>query len=418
MLQTHPLILFRNFRIFFLGRVISAVGDKFFTIALSWWVVSQGGSNNRLHLGILLAISTLPIILFGPFMGTLADRYNKKYCMMAADGMRGLLIGGLAFLAFSNQLSLTVLYPICFALYFFMPLFESSANSSLEALTDREHLSTAAAVNSSVVQFSNIVGAGLGGAFLAFLGTTGAFTVNALSFGLSFLCLSLLPTAIFHSTVEVKQSYFAQFKEVFSYLRKARAIASMLLVFGLINFFFTPLFLFIPMVVKDTLKAAVSWVAVFEVTLACGAVMTSMLLSFLPRGREHLRIFAGVLIIGLSLLSFALCQPRWLLAASLFFCGSGMALVNAAAFSLFQNEIPPDIRGRFFAVLTTIAYSVMPISFALNGALAQFSSLANALLINAGGVIVLSFVIFKLPDPVHSQENLQQDHPPTPLGEP
>ncbi len=418
MLQTHPLVLFRNFRVFFLGRVISAVGDKFFTIALSWWVVSQGGTNSRLHLGILLAISTLPIILFGPFMGTLADRYNKKYCMMTADGARGLLIGGLAFLAYTGQLSLAVLYPVCFALYFFMPLFESSANSSIEALTDHEHLSTAAAVNSSVVQFSNILGAGLGGALLAFLGTTGAFTVNALSFGLSLLCLSCISTKVFHNTVEVKQSYFEQFKEVFSYLHKARAIASMLIVFGLINFFFTPLFLFIPMVVKDTLQASVSWVAIFEVTLACGAVLTSAALSFLPRGREHLRIFAGVLVIGLSLLSFALCQPRWLLACSLFFCGAGMALVNAAAFSLFQNEIPPGIRGRFFAVLTTVAYSVMPLSFALNGALAQFASLEKALLINAAGVIVLSFVIIKLPDPLQSQGSVQQEQPAKFLGEP
>ena len=89
--SNHPLVLFRDFRHLFAGRLISSIGDKFFTIALAWWVISQGDADSRINLGILMALNLLPIVLFGPFMGTLVDRFDRRKCMLLADLCRGSL---------------------------------------------------------------------------------------------------------------------------------------------------------------------------------------------------------------------------------------------------------------------------------------------------------------------------------------
>ncbi len=411
MLQAHPLVLFPFFRWFFSGRVISAVGDKFFNIALAWWVVSEGGTDSRLHLGILMAVSLLPIVLFGPLMGTLADRFDRKKCMLTADAIRTVLIGVLIGLLAAQSLRLWMLYPVCFFLSLFMPLFEAAANGSLERLTDIEHVSKAAAINSSVVQLSNVLGAGLGTLCLAALDTIGAFTVNAVSFMLSFLFILRLPELPPALSIDAKPSYGRQLLEGFVYLRNTRPIFWLLLVFALVNFFIAPLFLFIPILVKFDFHADVQWVAIFEGSLALGAVLTAFTLSTVQMRRVYLAIFLAVLMIGLSIVALAFCaRPIWLI-LPLFSCGAGMAMVNASALGLFQRHVPQAVKGRFFALLTTVAYAVMPVSYILQGYLTHKVPVDRALMINGMLVVLLALGIPIIPKV--SEAAMQFPHPST-----
>ena len=87
-LKNHPLALFADFRRLFAGRVVSAVGDKFFSIAIAWWVLTKAGENSRFHLGLIMAVNVIPVIVFGPLLGTLADRSDKRKVMLAADAAR------------------------------------------------------------------------------------------------------------------------------------------------------------------------------------------------------------------------------------------------------------------------------------------------------------------------------------------
>jgi MFS family permease len=112
-MKNHPLIACSDFRKYFLGRSISAVGDKFYTIALAWWVLSQG-ENSGVLFGILMASSILPVVLFGPMAGTLADRMNRKKCMLIADGARFFFISVLFILCMFDWLSLPLLYLLVF----------------------------------------------------------------------------------------------------------------------------------------------------------------------------------------------------------------------------------------------------------------------------------------------------------------
>ena len=396
--RDHPLLLFPDFRRFFAGRFVSAIGDKFFSIALAWWIVSSGGPNSSLHLGLLMAVTMAPIVLFGPFMGTLADRFHRKSCMVTADVIRLALLLLLAALLATGHLSLPLLYLLVFSISLFMPLFEAAANSSLEALTDKEHVAAAAAVNSTAFQFSAVIGAALGGAALAALGSLGAFLFDSATFGLSLLLILSIKKDLAPPLREgPRPGYGRDMAEGIAYLRRNRPVALLLGLFGAFNFFFSPILLAIPLAVRFLLDEGPIWVGLFEGSLALGALLSALYFSFRPFRNAYGRISGGLFLTAFAIILFGVVGHRETMAAALFAVGLGLGSVNATALALFQQIVPDAVRGRFFALLTTVSYAVMPLSFILFGLLNHVLPLSLLLAANGTGALLLALAALRLP---------------------
>lgn len=391
----HPLVRFPDFRRFFSARFVSSIGDKFFTIALSWWAVNEAGPNGSMHLGFLMGLTLLPAVLLGPLSGVAADRFSRKACMMFSDVARLVVMAVMTFLLSQGRMSIPMMYLLVLALSSFMPLFESAANGSLEALTDEASLASAAAVNSSVVELSNVIGSALGGITLALFGTVGAFGINGATFCLSLFFLSMVgnPLRPLSAPLEGK----GDMSEAFLWLGKNRDVLGYLSLFGVLNFFAAPLMVSVPMMVKYGFEGPVSWVAWLEAALAIGSVATAFGVSFLSIGNVTKRVFYGVLATGSAMICFGVSGGLLSAGGAIFVAGSGLALVNAAAMAYFQNQVPDEMRGRFFAMLTAVAYAVMPAALALNGIVCQHWSVRGVLMVDGLIVCLLSFVVFRIP---------------------
>lgn len=398
-LAQNPLMLFADFRSLFLGRIISAIGDKFFTIALAWWVVSQGGENSGFHLGMLMAINVLGVVLFAPWMGAYADRLDKKRCMMAADAGRFILLALLTYFLYRGQLTLPLLYCFCFAIAAFMPLFESASKSSLVLLTDSSKAAESVAMDASVLQLSSVLGAAIGGIVLAGVGVLGAFLGNGLSFLLSLYFIwsirtDLKPVAAFDKAHQRGQS-----REGLVYLRNNPGLGALLLVFSVNNFFAAPLMLFIPMVVKFLLQYSVSWVAVMEGALALGALTATLLLSCFPalhaRGNIYQKLFLGSVVMGAMVLVLAGVRSGAMVSCALFLFGMAMGFGGISVQTAFQDFVPHEMKGRFFALAGAVSFAVLPLSFVLNGFILQYFTLPLVIAVN-GVALMLAAIAFLL----------------------
>ena len=193
-LKNHPLALFADFRRLFVGRLISAVGDKFFSIAIAWWVISKSGDSAKFQLGLVMAVTVIPVVLFGPVLGTLVDRSDKRRVMLLADAARALCVFVLAWLLYADRLTLPALYALCFLIAAFGPLFESAVASSIVRLTSPEKLAGATATDASVMQLSSVAGSALGSVLMAVVGVAGAFLFNAFSYLVSFFAILFIRT--------------------------------------------------------------------------------------------------------------------------------------------------------------------------------------------------------------------------------
>src|ERR671912_2512806 len=73
----------RNYRLFYLGQLVSLSGTACQVIALSWVVYQL--SDSAVALGTVTGLSLLPMLLAGPWGGLLADRFDKRRVLMAAN---------------------------------------------------------------------------------------------------------------------------------------------------------------------------------------------------------------------------------------------------------------------------------------------------------------------------------------------
>lgn len=145
----------------------------------------------------------------------------------------------------------------------------------------------------------------------------------------------------------------------------------------------------IPMMVRYAFDSSVSWVAFLEASLASGTVIMAIVMSFASEGKTLIKIFIGVLGVGLSITLFAFSSGLWTALPLVFFAGAGLALASASAMGFFQNTVPDALKGRFFSILTAVVYSVMPLALALNGVVSQFYPVR--LVLAADGIILCLF---------------------------
>ncbi len=396
-LKNHPLALFSDFRRLFAGRVVSAVGDKFFSIAIAWWVLTQAGENSRFHLGLIMAVNVIPVVVFGPLLGTLADRSDKRRVMLAADGARTALMLALAGLLWGGRLTLPLLYSLCFLISLFGPLFESAVAASIARLTSPEKMPQAVAADSSVMQLSNVAGSALGSVLMAAAGVAGAFFFNAASYMVSFGAVWAVKTPLAPES-RGETSFMDEFREGLAYIYGNKPVLALILAFASFNFFVGPILILIPMIVRFTLNESVTWLAVFETFFALGSAALAIGLSFKRAyGNIYGWFFASLLAVGLSFGGLYFTADKYLICALLFAAGAALGAGNAVALTLFQSVVPDEMKGRFFAVLTTLAYAVLPLTFMLNGVLAEKFSIGLSIALNSSAVLALSFVILLLP---------------------
>ncbi len=396
-LKGHPLFLFPDFRRLFVGRSVSAVGDKFFSIAIAWWVLSSAGEGSKFHLGLVMAVNVLPVIIFGPLLGTLSDRSDKRRVMLAADAARAALVLLLGLLLWSGRLNLYWLYSVCFLISGFGPLFESAEAASILRLTSEEKMPQAVAADSSILQMSNVIGSALGSVLMAAAGVAGAFLFNAGGYLVSFAAVWGIRTEL-KPEARTESSFIAEFKEGLAYTFGNRPLLALILTFAAFNFFVSPILILIPMIVKFKLAASVTWLAVFETFFAGGSAALAAWLSFREaRGGFYGKLFLSVLLVGLTFGGLYFFSDRYLACAVLFMGGAALGGGNALALTLFQGAVPDEMKGRFFSVLTTLAYAVMPLGFMVNGLLAERFSVDFCLAFNGLAVLALSCVVLLIP---------------------
>lgn len=318
--------------------------------------------------------------------------------MILADAVRGVLILSFAGLLYFGLLALWMAYILSFLVALFSPLFDAAADASVATLTDEQHLSSAVAINSSVVAISNVLGASLGSIFIALMGITGAFLFNGVSYIISLLLVLRIHNSLYGTLISKTERFIQEWKHGFGFLRQNPPFLSLMVLFGLLNFFAAPILLLIPLIVNFDLKESVSWVAILETCMAAGTGIMALSLSFVRSyKRIYMRMFTALLLMGFLLLLMGFFEVKPVLMTSLFLTGAGVAAIDALAISLFQHYVPYEMKGRFFSILSMVSFAGLPLSYMIFGFLSNYCS--TSLLLWGCGVatLLLSLLILHIP---------------------
>jgi MFS family permease len=186
----HLLKTNRNYRYTWSGQVVSEIGDHFNNVA----VFALALANTRSGLvvtGIMLS-RAVPAVMAGPVAGVALDRLDRKRIMIASDLIRAVIaIGFILAIPRSNT---SLLYLLSALLMFASPFFTSGRSAILPTIASKEELHTANSLTQTTQWMTLTIGAFLGGTSVMQFGYKWAFTFNALSFVFSAACVSRLRT--------------------------------------------------------------------------------------------------------------------------------------------------------------------------------------------------------------------------------
>jgi MFS family permease len=171
----------RDFRMLWLGQVVSQLGDWFDTIALFTLVLKLTGSGRAV--GLVLVARFLPSVVLGPLSGVLADRFNRRHIMIASDAARALVVLGFLFVRRPEHVWLVYLLTVMQLA--FSAFFEPARSAALPSVVAKRDLVTANSISSVTWSAMLTLGAAVGGPVTDWFGTDAAFVTDSLTYVVS-----------------------------------------------------------------------------------------------------------------------------------------------------------------------------------------------------------------------------------------
>jgi len=386
------------FRAFFLGDVFVTVAERYFVLTFTWWLLSQtdGGAG---RVALLLTLESAPVFFIGLLAGPLVDRWNKKSCLLASALLQCAVVAAVAVAFARGELSFPLLCAAGFAVGCTIPIFETAIGAALPKVVSGDELLAATSVQSSTLEFSNIIAAALSSALIATGGFGLAIWVNA---GLYLLGAAALMRIDRERCAGAPggESYLSELKAGLKFLLSRRALLAFVAVYTAKLFFFVPLLVAIPLVVKTVLDGGVGWVAVLEGVFSVASVVTALLLSLKQTHHGVFRRYAVFLaVLGAAMALLPRLHDVRAMAVAVAVMGACVAALLAVSSMVFQTAVPDELKGRFFGIVDTLQAGVTPLAYLTLGTLSGAGGVGKVLTANAIGLVVLAAIVLVLPRP-------------------
>ena len=337
----------RDFRLFWTGSFLSAVGTQFTTVAMAWQIYEL--TNSAFQVGMLGLARAVPQMALLLFAGLLADAMNRRKLMMCTQISLFCTSTMLAVLTFAGRVSPQTLYGATMLLALFTSLEQPSRQSIIPNLVPREHLAQALSLQSTQRYVSVIAGPSLAGLMLAFSGAAACYMVDALSWLAMLAALALIrkpmPEGAGWRAVSLR-SLREGLKFVWGH---GVIFPLMVLDFGA-TFFGNVRGLF-PIYARDILLVGPKGLGLLFASRACGSFCAAAAISFRgPLRRSGRWIFIGVGVYGVATILFAGSRHFWFSVSMLALCGAGDTISSILRGTINQLSTPDELRGRMSSI--------------------------------------------------------------------
>ena len=372
----------RNFQLFFSGQLISLIGTWMQTVAQSWLVYRLTGSG--LKLGAVGFASQIPVFVFAPLGGIVADRSNRKHVVIGTQVASMLLAFVLAALTLTHTVQVWHIFVFA-ALLGVVNAFDIPGRQSfLVDMVGKEDLMNAIALNSSMFNGARVIGPAVAGVLVAKLGEGWCFFANGASYIAVIAGLMLMN--VHAPPVSVKASPWEHMLEGFQFVNRTAPIRALMVLLGLVSVTGMPYVVLMPIFADKILRNGGQEFAALIGSHDLGAVRLGILMGAAGvgalLGALTLALRSGVKGLGrwislccagfgVSLMLFSFSRSFWLSVLLLLPVGYFIMLQMASSNTLIQVMVPDALRGRTMAVYSMMFMGMAPIGALLGGALSD-----------------------------------------------
>jgi MFS family permease len=369
----------RNFRLFFVGQLVSQAGTWMEMIAVTWVVLQL--TDSGVALGLVAAARFAPVLLLGPWGGVLSDRLDRHRLMLTTQACFAALSAALALLVALDRVDLWSLYGSTLIFGILTAMDSPARRALVTELVEPEDIANAVGLNSALMTGARTIGPTIAGAMLAGPGASWCFIANALSYLVIIGNLLRMDHSLFHPGPVVAKAK-GQLREGFVYVwRTPELLLPMILatVIGTLAFNYQ---VTLPLFAERTLHGDASTFTWLYATMSLGSVCGALTVA---RRRD---MSVGFLVTGgfamavaTVALSFAPNTPLALAAAVPLGFTSLMLISGTNA--TVQLKADPAMRGRVLALVTMVFMGSTPIGGPIVGWISQEWDARAGLLVGA-----------------------------------
>ncbi|HSC32204.1 MAG TPA: MFS transporter [Gemmatimonadaceae bacterium] len=357
----------RNFRLYFIGQMISNTGNWLTNIALTLLILHL--TRSGLDVGLLAACQYGPMLFLSAWGGAIADRVDKRRMLLVTQSLEMAQSTGLAILAFMPHPPVLGLYALALAGGTFLSFDNPLRRSFVSEMVRPDDLPNAVVLYSTVVNGSRIFGPALAGLLIVTMGYGWCFTVDAASYIAVLVCLVKMREDELYRTPRGRGGKGAV-REGLRYVFDTPILwisFAMLAVIGTLSYNFS---VTLPIFVTRVLHGSDETYTLLYSVFSVGAVVCSLVVAH--RGFVRLRdLVLGAAALGVTILALAATSSSWLAMVLIFPVGMASIAYMTATTTIVQMESRQDMHGRVLALQAVLIIGPTAVGGPLLGWLAD-----------------------------------------------
>ncbi len=375
-----------NYRLFWIGQLVSLIGTWMQTVAQAWLVLQMTGS--AVDLGIVSALQLLPVLLIGMFGGVFADRISKRRLLLTTQTFQMLLAAILGLLVSTGLVQIWHVYLLATLLGVANAFDMPTRQAFVVEMVGREDLMNAVALNSMQFNAARIIGPALAGISIAAIGVAGSFYANAISFVFVIGGLAMMRTDRFFAVEPApRASVFGSLAEGCRYVLKTPTVLVITALVGILGIFAFNMNVLVPLFAKNVLHSGAGGYGLLMAAMGAGSLLAALTAAFLQRTRWDL-LLGGAVVFCLFEIGFAFSHMFWLSMLLLAVTGYGLITFFMSANTGVQQKAPDQLRGRVMGVYMTVNVGATPFGNVASGALASSFGAPFAMAVGAAAALV------------------------------
>ncbi len=402
MRRTFRALRHRNYRLFFFGQMISQIGTWMQTTAQAWLVLEL--THSALLLGLVGVLQYLPIMLLSLFGGVLADRMPKRTLLLVTQSVALVQAALLWILVVTGTVQVWHIMLLAALLGITNALDTPTRQAFVSEMVGREDLPNGIALNSSLVNIARVLGPGLGGVLIAWLGVAPLFLLNAISFLAVIIGLVMIDSRTLHAlpgrqTDEKKPGTFQSVREGLSYVWHMPTVLLVIGVIGVIVLFGVNFNVMLPLFATDVFHAGPVGYGLISAAYGLGALFSALWVAWGNQTPSIRVLLIAACAFGALEIAFALSHLYILSFPLLAGIGFAQIVMSTTANTTIQTVTPNYLRGRVISVYLLVYAGSLPLGNLLAGSLTTLFGASIAFLIGGTLCFVAAIVGWLLRKP-------------------
>jgi MFS family permease len=357
----------RNYRLFFIGQLVSNTGTWMQSVAQAWLVLRLTGSG--VDLGIVVALQFLPVLLLGVWGGVIADRVDKRRALLVTQASMAVVAGLLALVTALGVVTLGMVYVAAVLLGLTAVVDTPVRQAFVSELVGPAEVANGVALNSAMFNAARVVGPAVAAALIVAVGIWPAFAFNAVSFGAVLVALAMMrPDELFLAARVAPEK--GQVRAGLRYVRQSEALFSTLVLVAVVGTFALNFTITMPLMARYAFGSGAGAFGLLTSAMGAGSMVGALVAA--ARSRPTLRLLVGASVaFGVLMLVAAGAPSLGFELAVMPFFGAASIIFMATANSILQLGSSPEMRGRVMALYVLVFLGSTPIGGPFVGWVAQ-----------------------------------------------